>query len=168
MDLVEIILGGVVGGTAASLLNDYFKKHGGVSGVVAELEKTGLGQQVKSWVSTEPNLPISSKEMEEAVGAEHVKQMAAESGMPYDKVLDLLAKHVPTIIDKATLEGKVSEQGVDLSDYARQLFEAHGDKAVVEAAQKARALEEQGKGEDAKSWRRIEAILKERLGAHES
>ena len=59
-------------------------------------------------------------------------------------------------------------QGVDVQDYARQLFEAHGDKAVAEAAQKARALEEQGKNEAAKTWRLIEAAVKEMLGPHQS
>jgi len=59
-------------------------------------------------------------------------------------------------------------QVVDVQDYARQLFEAHGDKAVAEAAQKARALEEQGKNEEAKTWRLIEAAVKEMLGPHQS
>jgi hypothetical protein len=59
-------------------------------------------------------------------------------------------------------------QEVDIQDYARQLFEAHGDKAVAEAAQKARALEEQGNSDEAKTWRRIEAALKEMLGPHQS
>ena len=41
----------------------------------------------------------------------------------------------------------------DIHDLARQLLEAHGDKAVVEAAQKACALEEQGQSEEAETWR---------------
>ena len=64
---------------------------------------------------------------------------------------------------------EVSEmQGVDVQDYARQLFEAHGEKAVAEPAQKARALEEQGKDEEAKTWRLIEGAVKEMLGPHQS
>ena len=59
-------------------------------------------------------------------------------------------------------------QAVDVQDYARRLMEAHGEKAVAEAAQKARALEDEGKHEDAKPWRRIEAALKEMLGPHHS
>jgi hypothetical protein len=59
-------------------------------------------------------------------------------------------------------------QGADVTDFARQLYQAHGPKAVAEAAQKARALEEQGKADEAKSWRRIEAALKEMLGPHQS
>jgi hypothetical protein len=34
---------------------------------------------------------------------------------------------------------------IEVHDYARQLLEAHGDKALVEAAQKACSLEKQAK-----------------------
>jgi len=59
-------------------------------------------------------------------------------------------------------------QEIDIHDYARQLLDAHGDKGVVEAAQKARALEQQGESEQAETWRHIEAALKLMRGAHES
>jgi hypothetical protein len=59
-------------------------------------------------------------------------------------------------------------QETDVHDYARQLFDAHGAKAVAEAAQKARSLEEQGNGEEARTWRRIEAALKLLRGPHQS
>lgn len=59
-------------------------------------------------------------------------------------------------------------QEIDIHDYARQLLEAHGDKAVAEAAQKARTLEQQGNNEQAETWRHIEAALKLMRGPHES
>ena len=59
-------------------------------------------------------------------------------------------------------------QEIDIHDYARQLFEARGDKAVVEAAQKARSLEEQGQREEAETWRHVEAALKLMRGPHAS
>jgi len=59
-------------------------------------------------------------------------------------------------------------QEIDIHDYARQLFDARGDKAVAEAAQKARSLEEQGQREEAETWRHIEAALKLMRGPHES
>jgi len=52
-------------------------------------------------------------------------------------------------------------------DYARALFDAHGVKAIAEAAQKAAALEKKGEEEEAKVWRRIEAALKEMAGPHQ-
>jgi hypothetical protein len=59
-------------------------------------------------------------------------------------------------------------QEIEIHDYARQLLEAHGDKAVAEAAQKACAFEQQGKNEEAETWRHIEAALKLMRGPHES
>jgi hypothetical protein len=59
-------------------------------------------------------------------------------------------------------------QESEVYDYARQLLEAHGDKAVAEAAQKACALEQQGESENAETWRHIEAALKLMRGPHET
>ncbi len=59
-------------------------------------------------------------------------------------------------------------QEIDIQDYARQLLEAHGAKAVAEAAQKASAFEKEGNKEDAETWRHIEAALKLMRGPHES
>ncbi len=56
----------------------------------------------------------------------------------------------------------------EIAEYARQLREAHGDKAVAEAAQNARVCGEQGKSEEAASWRRVEAALLVMRGPHES
>jgi hypothetical protein len=57
---------------------------------------------------------------------------------------------------------------VEIQDHARKLMEAQGPKALAEAAQKARALEEQGDKEQAEIWRRIEAALLEMRGPHVS
>jgi len=57
---------------------------------------------------------------------------------------------------------------IEIHDYARQLLEAHGFKAIAEAAQKARAFEEQGNNEQAQTWRHIEAALKLMQAPHES
>jgi hypothetical protein len=59
-------------------------------------------------------------------------------------------------------------QEINIQDYARQLLEAHGAAAVVEAAQKAAAFEKQGQKEDAETWRHIEAALKLMRGPHQS
>jgi hypothetical protein len=59
-------------------------------------------------------------------------------------------------------------QEIDIQDYARQLFEAYGGRAVAEAAQKASAAEQKGEMDEAKSWRRIEAALYQMLGPRQS
>jgi uncharacterized protein YidB (DUF937 family) len=107
MGFLDGILGGVIGAEALSPVKGYIEKHGGVEDAVAELEKTGLGQQARSWVSTGPNLPITAEQIKQALGSGQVKGLAAKVGVPVDKVADLLAKYLPTAIDKATPGGKL-------------------------------------------------------------
>lgn len=54
----------------------------------------------------------------------------------------------------------------EIQEHARKLYQAHGEKAVVEAAQKAKSLEETGSANDARTWRRIEAALMQMRGPH--
>jgi len=59
-------------------------------------------------------------------------------------------------------------QEIDTQDYARQLLELRGDKAVAVAAEKARSFEKGEHSEEAKIWRHIEATLKLMRGTHQS
>jgi hypothetical protein len=56
----------------------------------------------------------------------------------------------------------------DISALARHLFETQGSKAIAEAAQKAASFESSGDKEQARTWRRVEAVLLELQGPHES
>jgi hypothetical protein len=47
----------------------------------------------------------------------------------------------------------------EIQEYARQLLEAHGAKAIAEAAQRAAACEKSGDKERAQTWRRVESAL---------
>lgn len=55
-----------------------------------------------------------------------------------------------------------------ITEYARALYDAHGDKAEAEAAQKARAHEEAGATEEAETWRAVRRAISEIRGARES
>ena len=59
-------------------------------------------------------------------------------------------------------------QATEIHATARQLFEAHGKKAIAEAAQKAAQLESSGLVDQAQDWRRIETALKQMAGPRES
>lgn len=56
----------------------------------------------------------------------------------------------------------------EISTLARHLFETQGAKAIAEAAQKAGSFEAAGDVEQAKTWRRVEAVLVEMRGPSES
>jgi len=57
---------------------------------------------------------------------------------------------------------------IEIHDYARQLLEAHGAKAIAEAAQNAIELEAKGEVELARTWRHIEDAMKIMRGPHQS
>lgn len=57
---------------------------------------------------------------------------------------------------------------VEIQAHARKLMEAHGTKALAEAAQKARTFEEKGDVEQAATWRRVEAALRQLQGPRAS
>lgn len=53
---------------------------------------------------------------------------------------------------------------IEIQDHARKLMASFGPKAIAEAAQKAKAFEEQGQRDAAKDWRRIESALQQMQG----
>ena len=57
---------------------------------------------------------------------------------------------------------------IEIHEYARQLLEAHGPKAIAEAAQNAIDLESKGDLELAQTWRHIEDAMKLMRGPHQS
>jgi hypothetical protein len=59
-------------------------------------------------------------------------------------------------------------QAIATQDYARQLLDTHGDKAVAVAAKRACSFEEKGNSQEATTWRQVEAALKLMRGPHQS
>ncbi len=55
-----------------------------------------------------------------------------------------------------------------IQEHARRLYQAHGDKAEFEAAQKARLHEEKGELDDAATWRKVREAISRMRGPHES
>jgi uncharacterized protein YidB (DUF937 family) len=107
MGLLDGVLGGVVGAGATALVKEYIDNHGGIGGVVAQLESTGLGEQVKSWVGTGQNLPVSASQIQQALGNGKLTELASKFGVPADQVSNFLAQHLPKAIDDATPAGRL-------------------------------------------------------------
>jgi uncharacterized protein YidB (DUF937 family) len=107
MSLLDGLLGGAVGAEMATLVNSFIQQHGGVQGIVAQLEKQGLGSTVHSWVGTGANQPISSEQVHQVFGSGTIAQLAAKVGMNPQDLAQRLSQVLPTAIDKLTPEGKV-------------------------------------------------------------
>jgi uncharacterized protein YidB (DUF937 family) len=72
--------------------------------VVTQLEQQGLGNTVRSWISTGPNQPISADQLTSAFGG-IINQIAAKTGMTPQELTQRLAQHLPAAIDHLTPNG---------------------------------------------------------------
>ena len=107
MGLLDGLIGGVVGAGLAAAVNGLIEKHGGVAGLVTELQTKGLGPAVQSWISTGPNQPVSGDQIHQALGPDLLKELAAKVGMSPEDLAQKLAQVLPQAIDKITPNGAV-------------------------------------------------------------
>jgi uncharacterized protein YidB (DUF937 family) len=89
------------------VLNEFFGNggQGGLSAIVAKLEQAGLGNQVKSWLGNGQNLPISAEELQQVLGSDTVRQLAAKYNIPVDQISQILAQELPKAVDHASPNG---------------------------------------------------------------
>jgi len=105
MGLLDGLLGGAVGAEMVTVVNGLIEKHGGVQGIVAQLEQQGLGGTVRSWVGTGANQPITADQVHQAFGSDTVKELAAKVGMTPQDLASKLSQILPGAIDKLTPGG---------------------------------------------------------------
>jgi len=74
---------------------------GGLQSTLETLAANGLSEHVGSWLSNNPNLPISADQIRDALGSEQVQNMASASGLPVGDFLQHLAQHLPQAASEA-------------------------------------------------------------------
>jgi len=112
MGMLDGLLGGVVGAEMATAVNSFIQQHGGVQGVVAQLEQQGLAGVARSWISTGPNQPISADQINKVFGGSGLLgQLAAKAGMSPQDLTQKLSQVLPTAIDKLTPGGTIPPKG---------------------------------------------------------
>jgi uncharacterized protein YidB (DUF937 family) len=107
MSLLDGLLGGLVGGEMATVVNSFIEKHGGVQGIVSQLQQRGLGETVKSWVGTGANQPITGDQLNQALNKGVIAELAAKAGLSPQELAQKLAQVLPQAIDKLTPGGEI-------------------------------------------------------------
>ena len=82
-----------------------------MQGMMASLQSKGLGRQVKSWISTGQNQQVTAADIKKAADPAMLRTMAKEQEMSPDELCDHVARALPHLIDQATPEGMVPQQG---------------------------------------------------------
>jgi uncharacterized protein YidB (DUF937 family) len=85
---------------------------GGLAGLIQAFQKNGLGDIVNSWVGTGRNLPISPEQVQQGLGGDLLKQLAAQAGLSTQAAGGQLANLLPGLIDKLTPEGRMPESNL--------------------------------------------------------
>ena len=98
--------------TSAALSRISDPATGGLLGLVNTLRQLGLDDVVSSWISTGENKPISSEQVQNALGEGQINQMAQNMGVSRQEVSTGLAGLLPQLIDKLTPDGKLPEGSV--------------------------------------------------------
>ena len=119
LDQIMGAVGGASDGSAeggSSLLDNTLKlinnpDTGGLSGLIQSFQEGGLGEAVKSWVSTGENMPILADQLKSVIGEERIENIAQQLGMSSEEASAKLADLLPTLIDKLTPDGNVPEEG---------------------------------------------------------
>ncbi|MCX5568153.1 YidB family protein [Kaistia nematophila] len=81
---------------------------GSLEGVLSQLQSSGLGAQVASWLGQGNNLPISADQLREALGNEELQKLGTQLGIPMDQVSDILAKVLPPTVDQLSPNGTLA------------------------------------------------------------
>ncbi|HEY2045416.1 MAG TPA: YidB family protein [Candidatus Udaeobacter sp.] len=115
MGLLDSIVGAVSrktedSGGAAQLIGvmgGLLAQSGGLQGLANKFAQSGQGDAFQSWVGMGENQPVSSNQIQNALGSEQVKALAAKMGIDPAQASSFLAEYMPKIVDKLTPEGKV-------------------------------------------------------------
>jgi uncharacterized protein YidB (DUF937 family) len=120
------IFGDLIGGVLKGLTGQQGQTGGGLGGILGQvlantdlrslgglldqLQKSGLGPQVNSWLGNGANLPISVDQLRQALGDDTIRQIATSFGIPIDALLNQLSQHLPATIDKLSPNGTLEQQ----------------------------------------------------------
>ena len=115
MGLLDSILGAVTGKTDASgqaapligVLSGLLAQSGGLQGLASKFAQSGQGNAFQSWVGMGENQPVSSGEVQNALGSEQVNAIATRMGVDPAVASNFLAEYLPKIVDKLTPAGQI-------------------------------------------------------------
>lgn len=97
------------GANQGSMLTDLLSQAGGLNGLKEQFQKVGLGETFASWVSTGENQSVLPTQLQEALGSDAIRDLAAKLGFDVKMVLPLLSQFLPQIIDKLTPNGAIED-----------------------------------------------------------
>jgi uncharacterized protein YidB (DUF937 family) len=115
MGLLDSILGGQTNpgddpgrtNPLLGVLTGLLAQSGGLQGLLNKFTQAGHGDKATSWVSPGENQSISPDQVRQVIGPDQVSAIATKLGVDPAQASQLLAKFLPTAVDKLTPNGQV-------------------------------------------------------------
>ena len=111
------------------VLTGLLAQSGGIQGLLNKFTQAGHGDKVASWVSPGENKPIAPEHVEQVIGPDQIRAIAAKLGVDPAQASQLLAKFLPTVVDKLTPTGQLDpavDHHQDLSGLLPSLLQSFG------------------------------------------
>jgi uncharacterized protein YidB (DUF937 family)/outer membrane protein OmpA-like peptidoglycan-associated protein len=83
------------------------ERTGGLQGFLDQFRRAGLGEIVSSWVSRGSNTPITTEQLERAIGSDTINRIASNVGVARAAAASALAYMIPRVVDLLTPEGVI-------------------------------------------------------------
>ena len=120
MGLLDSILGAASGKTDATgeanplmgIISGLLAQSGGLQGLASKFAQSGQGNAFQSWVGMGENQPVSSGQVQSAIGSDQISAIASRMGVDPAMASNFLAEYLPKIVDKLTPAGKI-DPGAD-------------------------------------------------------
>ena len=113
-----IDLGGILkslqgggGGDLMGGLQALLGKAGGLQGLLAQLQQSGLDDQVKSWIGSGENKQVSAQQIQQALGDDEIAAVAEKAGVSKEEAASGIADKLPQLVDKLSPDGNLPDLG---------------------------------------------------------
>jgi len=105
-----------------AVLGGLLAQSGGLQGLANKFAQSGQGNAFQSWVGMGENQPVSSNQIQNALGSEQVNAIATRMGVDPAVASTFLAEYLPNIVDKLTPAGKIDPAADHQQELAAMLL----------------------------------------------
>lgn len=85
---------------------------GGLGGLVAQFNKSGMGDVIGSWISSGQNMPVSGEQLSQVLGGDAIANIARQLGVSQGDAAGQLSQILPQIVDQLTPQGQAPAGGL--------------------------------------------------------
>jgi uncharacterized protein YidB (DUF937 family) len=83
---------------------------GGLGALVQNFQQAGHGDVINSWIGSGQNQPITSDQLQQALGPQAVDNLSRLTGVTATDLIPELARALPGLIDRLTPHGRMPNQ----------------------------------------------------------